>query len=227
MSYAFSLKTSCPSILMMRSVRVRFVATVSAHIEAISRLLCPLPLKSSPLSMKVDRGGAASSAPKLSAVLVAFVTNPDAAAPSLEPGCVGSAASVPASVVASAAPAGCALRSSNISSASSFMPSSHSPSPVPVDLKTRSAPNLSILRSSEEDSVSSCAAAAVLPRPTIWSRYSLRSARCWMRSSTVPSVHSRYTWTGLVCPMRCTLAMACRSTCGFQSESKRMHVSAV
>ena len=51
------------------------------------------------------------------------------------------------------------------------------------------------------------------PRLTIWSRKSFFSARCSTRSSTVPAVHKRYAWTGLVWPMRCTLAMACRSHC--------------
>jgi len=55
-----------------------------------------------------------------------------------------------------------------------------------------------------------CTHTRVEPRLTIWSRYSLLSARFWMRSSTVPSLTRRYTCTGLTWPMRCTRAMACR-----------------
>mmetsp|Transcript_19845 Transcript_19845/g.50354 ORF Transcript_19845/g.50354 Transcript_19845/m.50354 type:complete len:223 (+) Transcript_19845:2749-3417(+) len=94
-------------------------------------------------------------------------------------------------------------------------------------LKMRSAPNLSMDSTSDLDMRSISSAPRVDPRFTIWSRYSLPSARFWMRSSTVPSLTRRYTCTGLFCPMRCTRAMACRSCCGFQSLSNRMHVSAV
>jgi hypothetical protein len=47
------------------------------------------------------------------------------------------------------------------------------------------------------------------------------------RSSSSGSSTVTYTLTGFVCPMRCARSMACRSTCGFQSESYRMTTSAV
>jgi hypothetical protein len=65
---------------------------------------------------------------------------------------------------------------------------------------------------------------AVLPLLTIWSKYSLASARCSMRSSTLLLVMRRYTCTGLVWPMRCTRAMACRTS--VQSDFLCMYVLA-
>ena len=38
-------------------------------------------------------------------------------------------------------------------------------------------------------------------------------------TSTEFSTQKRNTDTSLVCPMRCARSIACRSTCGFQSES--------
>ena len=43
----------------------------------------------------------------------------------------------------------------------------------------------------------------------------------------MPDAMRRYTCTGLVCPMRWHRAIAWLSTCGFQSESSRITVSAV
>ncbi|KAH3670529.1 hypothetical protein OGAPHI_001044 [Ogataea philodendri] len=53
-----------------------------------------------------------------------------------------------------------------------------------------------------------------------------RSALASMISSTVLANTSRYTTTGFFWPIRCTLSMACKSTCGFQSESNRTTESA-
>ena len=89
------------------------------------------------------------------------------------------------------------------------------------------APNFNALNMSPAETWSSCSAARCESRLTMASRYNFFSARCTMRSSTVPAVTSLYTCTGLVWPMRWTRAMACKSAWGFQSESKRMHVSAV
>ena len=46
-------------------------------------------------------------------------------------------------------------------------------------------------------------------------------------SSTELSVQNRKTETSFFWPMRCALSMACKSICGFQSESYKMTVSAV
>ena len=94
-------------------------------------------------------------------------------------------------------------------------------------LKMASTPNLSIPYRSFLSTPSSASLCLVLPRLTICSRKSFFSARCCIRSSTVPAVTSRYTCTGFFCPILCTRAIACVSTCGFQSESKSTHVSAV
>ena len=58
-----------------------------------------------------------------------------------------------------------------------------------------------------------------------WSSFSLAVARIF--SSMGVAVTSRSTRTSCFCPMRCARAIACRSICGFQSESKRMTVSAL
>mmetsp|Transcript_16624 Transcript_16624/g.40731 ORF Transcript_16624/g.40731 Transcript_16624/m.40731 type:complete len:231 (+) Transcript_16624:978-1670(+) len=230
---------------MRRSLRSRLLpsplaSTSAAHCALMSLygvlVVMRAAPRSSPASMKVARGGAASSALKSSAVFVALLINPlvseadptppmpasltpaptEASASSTEASAALSVEALVAALAEAEAEAAAALaaaaeaeRSISISSASSLMPSFQAPPPLPAAaLNTRSAPKRSILSSSLVDRVSNSAAAAVLPRFTIWSRYSLRSARCWMRSSTVPSVHSRYTCTGLVCPMRCTRAMA-------------------
>ena len=56
--------------------------------------------------------------------------------------------------------------------------------------------------------------------PSFW----LASFSMWF--SYVPLVHSLYTCTALVWPMRWQRAIACTSFCGFQSGSKTMTVSA-
>ena len=53
-----------------------------------------------------------------------------------------------------------------------------------------------------------------------WSSFSLAVARIF--SSMGVAVTRRSTRTSCFCPMRCARAIACRSICGFQSESKRI-----
>ena len=62
---------------------------------------------------------------------------------------------------------------------------------------------------------------------TIASNLSFFLARSTIFSSIVSAVTSRYTWTGFVWPMRWHRSMACKSACGFQSESNKIQVSAV
>ena len=57
-----------------------------------------------------------------------------------------------------------------------------------------------------------------------WSSFSAVTARIF--SSIGEIVMRRSTRTSTVWPMRCARAIACRSICGFQSESKMMTVSA-
>mmetsp|Transcript_16562 Transcript_16562/g.57897 ORF Transcript_16562/g.57897 Transcript_16562/m.57897 type:complete len:303 (+) Transcript_16562:375-1283(+) len=85
-------------------------------------------------------------------------------------------------------------------------------------------------------SVSTSFASRCLPRPLpaaplpcaiiASSSPSFSEARWNMACSYVLRVTRRYTCTFCDCPMRCTRACACRSFCGFQSESKMMTVSA-
>mmetsp|Transcript_5207 Transcript_5207/g.15031 ORF Transcript_5207/g.15031 Transcript_5207/m.15031 type:complete len:219 (-) Transcript_5207:725-1381(-) len=95
--------------------------------------------------------------------------------------------------------------------------------------KTQSKPNFKSESISLVDRppTSSPSPSPELPRLTIWSRYSFFCARSTILSSMVPEDTKRYTCTVFFWPMRCTRAWACRSDMGFQSLSKRMHVSAV
>uniref|UniRef100_A0A2M3ZVK3 Putative secreted peptide n=1 Tax=Anopheles braziliensis TaxID=58242 RepID=A0A2M3ZVK3_9DIPT len=54
---------------------------------------------------------------------------------------------------------------------------------------------------------------------TSLSSFSFTSARSTIFSSTVFSVIKRNTRTCFFCPIRCARSIACRSICGFQSES--------
>mmetsp|Transcript_24062 Transcript_24062/g.37866 ORF Transcript_24062/g.37866 Transcript_24062/m.37866 type:complete len:336 (-) Transcript_24062:1713-2720(-) len=98
-------------------------------------------------------------------------------------------------------------------------------------LKTALAPNLraasiSFLSSSFLISFSSLAV-AVLSLVRILSMYSFF---CWVDntlSSIEPDVTKRYTCTTRFWPIRWHLAIACRSGCGFQSESYKITVSAL
>lgn len=71
--------------------------------------------------------------------------------------------------------------------------------------------------------------------PPVHRRYTARFKRAWQAferklTGSVANTdtadqdkprHAHPPWTGLVCPMRCTRAMACRSLCGFQSAGGR------
>ena len=108
-------------------------------------------------------------------------------------------------------------------------PPSPDVSPSPPALKIESAPNCTISSISSLVSLAPGAALSAM-RPcctTTASSFSFIHARSMIFSSTLPDVTSRYTRTGLVCPMRCARSMACRSACGFQSLSYRMTTSAV
>ncbi|KAH3665485.1 hypothetical protein OGAPHI_003670 [Ogataea philodendri] len=69
---------------------------------------------------------------------------------------------------------------------------------------------------------------SVIPREIMaYSKIIFRLARSRTCSSTVSLETNLYTITWFFCPIRCALAIACKSACGFQSESKIITVSAV